>query len=47
MKGLKADPRLIENPPNSMSPYKVKLTDPKEVDSALIGWIRAAYDGAG
>lgn len=46
-KGLKPGVRLIENPPNSMSPFKVRLAEPKEVDPALIGWIRQAYEAAG
>ncbi len=46
-KGLKATARLIENPPGGMCQYKVRLADPKEVDAALIGWIRQAYDAAG
>jgi Domain of unknown function (DUF5655)/Domain of unknown function (DUF4287) len=46
-KGLKPNARLIENPPNSMSPYRVRLAEPKEVDPALIAWIRQAYEAAG
>ncbi len=46
-KELKPNARLIENPPNSMSPYKVRIADPGEVDKTLIGWIRKAYDAAG
>jgi hypothetical protein len=30
-----------------MCQYKVRLTDPKEVDAELIGWIRRAFDSAG
>jgi hypothetical protein len=30
-----------------MCQYKVKLSDPKEVDAELIGWIRQAYESAG
>src|SRR5687767_1188060 len=47
MKGADATERLLAQPPASMSPYKVKVTDAKEVDGELIGWIRKAYDSAG
>ncbi len=46
-KGLKATGRLVENPPNSMCQYRVRISDVKEVDPTLIGWIRQAYEGAG
>lgn len=47
MKGVKGTDRLNELPPGQMCQYKVKLTDAKEVDKELIGWIRQAYDSAG
>lgn len=47
MKGVPATDRLNELPAGQMCQYKVKLTDVKEVDKELIGWIRQAYDGAG
>ena len=47
VKGLKPTGRLVENPPNSMCQYKVRVADPTEVDATLIGWIREAYEGAG
>ena len=47
VKGLKAGDRLLELPPGQMCSYKVKLTDVKEVDAALIAWIKSAYDAAG
>lgn len=47
MKGVKGTDRLNELPPGQMCQYKVKLTDVKEVDKELIGWIRQAYDSAG
>jgi hypothetical protein len=30
-----------------MCQYKVAGTDPRQVDKALIGWVRQACDGAG
>ncbi|MBN2547582.1 MAG: DUF4287 domain-containing protein [Anaerolineales bacterium] len=47
MKGVPAAGRLIENPPGGMCQYKIKITDPSEVDGELITWIRQAYDSAG
>lgn len=47
MKGVKATERLLEMPSGGMCQYKVKLTDIKEVDKELIGWIKQAYDSAG
>jgi len=47
MKDLPATERLLQEPPGRMCQYKVKVTDPKEVDKELIGWIRQAYDNAG
>jgi predicted transport protein len=46
VKGLEATERLLEQPPGRMCNYIVKLTDAKEVDPELIGWIRAAYESA-
>lgn len=46
MKGLAPTTRLEEMPPKSMCQYKVRLTDPAQVDSELIAWIRTAYDSA-
>jgi hypothetical protein len=46
-KALVADDRLIEMPAGSMCNFKVKLTDPSEVDGDLISWIRQAYDSSG
>lgn len=39
--------RLSEQPKGSMCNYIVSLTDVKEVDTELIGWIKSAYEGAG
>jgi len=47
MKGVPPTERLAEMPAGQMCNYKVKLTDPNEVDAELIGWIRTAYDSAG
>jgi hypothetical protein len=46
MKGVQATERLLEEPPGRMCNYKVKVTDPKEVDAELIAWIRQAYESA-
>jgi len=46
-KTLGAHPRLIEQPAGSMCNFKVKITQPDEVDDELIGWIKQAYDSAG
>jgi hypothetical protein len=47
MKDAPATARLLAEKPGGMCQYKVKLTDPKEVDAELTGWIRRAYDSAG
>lgn len=47
MKGVAATGRLVALPPGGMCQYRVSLTDAKEVDAELVGWIRQAYDGAG
>ena len=47
MKGVKGTERLNELPAGQMCQYKVKVTDPKEVDKELIDWIKQAYDSAG
>jgi predicted transport protein len=53
---IKADPvappgaasaRLEAEKPGGMCQYKVKLTDPREVDDALMAWVRQAFDLAG
>jgi hypothetical protein len=47
MKGVKGTGRLVEQPPGGMCQYKVAVTDAKEVDKELIGWVKQAYDAAG
>ena len=47
MKDAPATDRLLAEKPGGMCQYKVKLTDPKDVDAELITWIRRAYDAAG
>jgi uncharacterized protein DUF5655/uncharacterized protein DUF4287 len=46
-KDFKKHARLSEQPKGSMCNYIVSLTDVKEVDPELIGWIKSAYEGAG
>lgn len=46
-KSLTATDRLLAMPPKGMCDYKVKLTDPSEVDEELIGWLKRAFDDAG
>jgi hypothetical protein len=47
MKNAGPSERLIEMPPGSMCNYKVRLTDPEQVDEELIAWVKQAYDSAG
>ncbi len=46
MKDVPATARLVAEKPGGMCQYKVKITDIKEVDKELLGWIRIAYDGS-
>jgi predicted transport protein len=46
VKGLAPAGRLAEQPPNSMCNYKVRLSTVAEVDAALIGWIKQAFESA-
>lgn len=46
-KTLTATDRLVEMPPNSMCNFKVRLSSVNEVDEALIGWIKQAFESAG
>lgn len=45
-KGLPEHPRLKALPPGGMCQYTVRLGSAAELDAALVGWIRAAYDAA-
>ena len=47
VKGLEPDKRLVEQPPNSMCNYKVRLSAVAEVDATLIAWIKQAFESAG
>jgi hypothetical protein len=47
MKGVPATRRLVALPPGGMCQYRVNVTDAKQVDAELLGWIRQAYDTAG
>ena len=47
VKNLPPHPRLKALPPGGMCQYTVRLGSAGEVDDALVGWIRAAYDAAG
>ena len=47
IKGLDANPRLVEVPAGGMCNYKVRLGSPDEVDAELIHWTRQAFDSAG
>ena len=47
MKGVPATDRLVALPPGGMCQYRVAVTDPKQVDAQLLGWIRQAWDAAG
>jgi Domain of unknown function (DUF5655)/Domain of unknown function (DUF4287) len=46
-KGLPTHTRLKVMPPGGMCQVTLRLGDAKEVDAALLGWVRAAYDAAG
>ena len=46
MKDIDGTARLEAQKPGGMCQFKVKLTQPADVDAELIGWIRRAYDGA-
>jgi hypothetical protein len=47
MKGLEGTERLLAQAPGGMCQYKVFLTDAKEVDKELVGWLKQAYGEAG
>jgi hypothetical protein len=45
-KGLEGGARLEVQPPGTMCHYLVKVTDAKQVDRELLGWIKEEYDAA-
>lgn len=45
-KVLPADPRLKALAAGGMCQYAVRISSKAEVDTALVGWVRAAYDAA-
>lgn len=47
MKDIPGTDRLLEQPPGGMCQYKVKVSDPLEVDEELFAWIKTAYDASG
>jgi Domain of unknown function (DUF5655)/Domain of unknown function (DUF4287) len=47
MKGVPVTPRLEAMPEKSMCQYKVKVTDPGQVDAELLGWIKLAFEATG
>jgi hypothetical protein len=47
MKGVKGTKRLVELPTGGMCQYRVAVTDPKDVDKELVGWVKQAFDAAG
>ena len=46
-KDLAENACLLEQPKGSMCNYVINVSDAKEVDSELVAWIKAAYEGAG
>lgn len=47
MKDVGGTGRLEALKPSGMCQFKVKVTEPSQVDAELIAWIRRAYEGAG
>ena len=47
LKGVPAKGRLEESGVwNAMVTHRVRIEDPKQIDAALMGWLRQAYDAA-
>jgi hypothetical protein len=46
-KSLPPHARLKAQPPGSMCSYTVRLGSTAEIDDALLGWVRTAFDAAG
>ncbi|MDX5385548.1 MAG: DUF5655 domain-containing protein, partial [Marinobacter sp.] len=47
IKQLPDSPRLEKLPAGQMCSYRIKLTDARQVDAELAGWVKLAYDAAG
>ena len=47
MKDVPGTERLVAQPAGGMCQYKVWLTEAREVDKELVGWLKKAYDHAG
>ena len=47
MKGVKGTARLVEQPAGGMCQYKVAVTEAKQIDEELVGWVKQAFDAAG
>ncbi len=47
MKGIAGTERLEELPAGGMCQFRVKVSEAKQVDKELIGWIKKAFDAAG
>ncbi len=47
VKDLPPSKRLIEEPRGSDCNYRVRLTDPAQVDAEVTAWIKFAYEDAG
>lgn len=47
IKELPPSQRLEKLPAGQMCNFRVKLTDTAQVDTELVGWLKAAYDAAG
>jgi hypothetical protein len=43
---LTADPRLVEQPQGGMCNYIVRITTVDQVDAAIFGWLKTAFDGS-
>jgi hypothetical protein len=47
LKGVKGTSRFVAQPEAAMCQFKVGLSDVKEVDAELEGWLKKAFDAAG
>lgn len=46
LKGQKPQGKLQAEKPNSMCSHKIILTDIKEIDKEILGWLKTAYENA-